>query len=139
MTTRATIVCDYVPWRRVLPQMDAICHEATARVCALVHTMPSQIVIALLSDQQMRALNLRHRQRAYAADVLSFRYEDMGEIALGFGRLWRDSQKDRVMHQSYVRWLVVHGMLHVCGYDHEHAPQARRMATMEKRILQQWR
>ena len=134
-----TIVCDYLPWQRVLPQMDVICHEAATEVRALVHTMPSQIVIALLSDQQMRALNLRHRQRAYAADVLSFSYEDMGEIALGFGRLWRDSRKDRVMHQSYVRWLVVHGMLHVCGYDHEHAAEARRMATMEKRILRQWR
>ena len=75
----------------------------------------------------MRALNSRYRNRDYPTDVLSFSYGDMkldqipflGEIVISPEVAVRQAIRWGVRPEKELRKLLVHGILHLLGYDHE--------------------
>ena len=72
--------------------------------------------IELVGPERIRALNRAHRGRDAATDVLSFPVDGAGEVAgpreLGDVVICPEQAAD-------IREVVVHGVLHLCGYDHE--------------------
>jgi probable rRNA maturation factor len=74
------------------------------------------LAVALVDSERIRALNLEHRARDVPTDVLSFPV-DTAAPAIGPRELG-----DVVIcpeHSEDLREAVVHGVLHLCGYDHE--------------------
>ncbi len=96
--------------------------------------------ILLTGDAQMHALNLRWRARDKPTDVLSFPAEPedapfLGDIAIGFGVASRDAAAlGRPLH-GHVGHLLVHGLLHLLGHDHEDEAEAMIMEGLEREIL----
>jgi probable rRNA maturation factor len=88
------------------------------------------LAIALVDGERIRDLNRSHRARDKPTDVLSFPVDEAG-AAVGPRELG-----DVVIcpeHTQDLREAVVHGVLHLCGYDHE--SDAGEMLTLQDRIM----
>ena len=88
------------------------------------------LAIALVDGERMRELNRSHRANDRPTDVLSFPVDEAG-AAVGPRELG-----DVVIcpeHTDDLREAVVHGVLHLCGYDHER--DAGEMLTLQDRIM----
>jgi probable rRNA maturation factor len=89
---------------------------------------PNQTVsIVFVNPQTMQDLNRRYRKKDYPTDVLSFSYGDMkidqipflGEVILSPEIAVRQAIRWGVCPEKELRKLLVHGILHLLGYDHE--------------------
>ena len=94
------------------------------------------ISVVVVGDVAMRRLNQRYRQQNYIPDVLSFPYgADGGEIVLCYAQAKRQANQKQVELRRELAWLLIHGLLHVLGYDHETAADANIMRPLEQKIL----
>jgi probable rRNA maturation factor len=86
-------------------------------------------------DKQLRVLNRRFRGKDYATDVLSFPTDgqegSLGEIAISFDRAREQASEHSHAVDQEIRILMLHGVLHLLGMDHEH--DRGRMARVEQR------
>lgn len=105
-----------------------------------------EIAVILTGDRQIKKLNKVYRGKDYATNVLSFPlYDDdlamadlpvmVGDIVLTHGVIEAEAKRDKKTFTNHFIHLVVHGVLHLCGYDHETDGQARTMERLEKQIL----
>jgi probable rRNA maturation factor len=79
--------------------------------------LPGQGVACLIAaDEDLRALNRKFRGKNYATDVLSFPPED---IAISFDRAAEQASELGHNVESELRILILHGLLHLAGMDHE--------------------
>jgi probable rRNA maturation factor len=85
------------------------------------------ISIVLVESNEMRLLNCRYRQKDYATDVLSFSYGSetiegspfLGEIVIAPEVATKQAGRYRTSLEKEMRKLLVHGILHLLGHDHE--------------------
>lgn len=80
--------------------------------------------IAFVSDRQIKDLNKRYRNFEKPTDVLSFPAEDetganLGDIAISLERAEVQAQENGLTLENEIAQLILHGLLHLCGYDHE--------------------
>ncbi|MBS0235110.1 MAG: rRNA maturation RNase YbeY [Proteobacteria bacterium] len=102
---------------------------------------PRFVTVALSSDANVTDLNGRFRGKAKPTNVLSFPAGDgapdgqIGDIILGLETVEREAREQGIPVAHHVQHLVVHGVLHLLGYDHETAADAERMEAIEIDIL----
>jgi probable rRNA maturation factor len=105
-----------------------------------------EVSILLTDDAEMRALNRTWRGNDAATNVLSFPANDalacdqsepglLGDVALAFETTAREAQDANIALSDHLAHLVVHGMLHLLGFDHMGDEEAERMETLERRAL----
>jgi probable rRNA maturation factor len=102
------------------------------------HAAGAQLNIRIVNTAEGRVLNREFRGKDYATNVLTFPYgEDPVEadIALCAQVVAREAREQGKPLESHYAHLVVHGVLHAHGYDHEKPAQARRMEALEVQIL----
>jgi len=85
--------------------------------------------IVFVGDAAMRKLNQQFRGKDYATDVLSFpsqqeRFEkeiktNLGEVVISLDRAAVQAKENGLTFVNEVEQLILHGLLHLCGYDHE--------------------
>jgi probable rRNA maturation factor len=85
--------------------------------------------VIFVSDDAIRKLNRQFRGRNYATDVLSFPSEaepfeteskaDLGELIISVQRATAQARENGLSFANEVEQLILHGFLHLCGYDHE--------------------
>jgi probable rRNA maturation factor len=87
----------------------------------------------------VRALNARHAKKDKPTTVLSYPSNErgfLGDVVLARQTVWREAKQQRKTPSAHVSHLVVHGTLHLLGYDHETSDaDAERMEARERRIL----
>ncbi|MGH6749882.1 MAG: rRNA maturation RNase YbeY [Methyloceanibacter sp.] len=103
-----------------------------------------EVSILLTDDAEMRALNRTWRGKDAATNVLSFPANDtlapsepglLGDIALAYETTLKEAQAMGIALSDHVAHLVVHGVLHLLGFDHLEEDEAERMETLERRAL----
>jgi probable rRNA maturation factor len=112
---------------------------------------PVEISIALSGDDEVRALNAKWRGKDKATNVLSFPMVDerdlsianvsgvellLGDIVLAHGVCKAEAIEKGVSFQNHATHLLVHGTLHLLGYDHEDERDASDMEAREIRALE---
>jgi len=106
-----------------------------------------RVNIVLATDADLVDLNSRYRGRDGATDVLSFHMggdeypspeeeQVIGEVYISLDRAQQQAREYKVNLDKEVDRLVIHGMLHLCGYDHENANDARMMKEKEEKLLE---
>jgi probable rRNA maturation factor len=114
-----------LPSRRELRKWTAAALEQDARV-----------TIRIVGQAEGKALNRNFRGKDYATNVLTFIFRDSppleGDLALCAPVVSREAREQRKPVSAHFAHLVVHGVLHLQGYDHEVAQDAE---TMEKREI----
>ena len=100
----------------------------------------SDVTVLLTDDEGLRDLNGRFRGRDAATNVLSFpaaasARPHLGDLALAYGVCSREAQAQAKTLEGHLAHLVVHGVLHLLGCDHQADSQAEVMEGMERVIL----
>lgn len=103
-----------------------------------------EVGVRLASDRTVAGANLRFRGKRGPTDVLSFPSglptEDgtvyLGDILVGVGRALRAAEEARKPLEWELKRLLLHGLLHLLGYDHE--TDGGRMARKERRLRREW-
>ncbi|MBZ5516359.1 MAG: rRNA maturation RNase YbeY [Acidobacteriia bacterium] len=90
--------------------------------------------VCLVDDRQMRRLNAAYRGRPHSTDVLSFPWSDrrrgggpsgrelrgfLGDIVISAEAARRNARREGQSTANELRWLMLHGVLHLLGYDHD--------------------
>ena len=99
--------------------------------------------VRIVDAREGRALNRQYRDRDYATNVLSFpaspqeRANDgaLGDLAICAPVVAREARAQDKTLAAHWAHMVVHGVLHLAGYDHRHDREARRMERVEVEIL----
>eukprot|EP00741_Cyanophora_paradoxa_P009654 tig00001574_g9352.t1 len=98
-----------------------------------------EISLVLCSDLWIRELNRTWREKDYVTDVLSFPQDEgtaLGDIVISLDRAGEQARERNYGLQDEIRILMVHGMLHLLGYDHELGPSEWvEMAAAEQRLI----
>jgi probable rRNA maturation factor len=104
----------------------------------------SELGIELVGDRRMRRLNRQYRGRDSSTDVLAFSIRDapgpvsrlMGDVVISIPAVYRQALDNRHSVDDEFAMLLIHGILHLCGYDHERGSKdAARMRRQERRLL----
>ncbi len=128
-----------------LPGVDRrLLRSRAVRVLRELERFDAELSIALVDDATISDLNRRYRSKAGPTDVLSFSQLEGEHVELA-GNLLGDvvisletaARQARVAHRgldSEVAKLLVHGILHLIGHDHERDDEARVMQQLERRL-----
>jgi probable rRNA maturation factor len=99
----------------------------------------ARVTVRFVGAREGRELNARYRGRDYPTNVLTFVYDDVaplaGDLVLCVPVVRREAREQGKRFRAHCAHLVVHGMLHLQGFDHEQDADARRMEAREVRTL----
>lgn len=100
------------------------------------------ITILLTNDAEIKTLNTDFRGKPKATNVLSFPdgstldgVTHLGDVVLAYETIAREAKEQKKALKAHMTHLVIHGVLHLLGYDHENAKDAKRMEALEINIL----
>ena len=104
----------------------------------------AEVSVALVGDQEMRPLNARYRKKNKTTDVLSFPADPsmplkaalLGDVIISVEQARRQAKERKISLKMEMVTLLIHGILHLLGYDHERSQrQARIMVSLEQKLL----
>ena len=113
--------------------LDAVLREVSR---GLRSRKDTNVSIALVSASEMRRLNKEWRGKDALTDVLSFGDEHgNGEILISYEQARIQAKQLGHSTRDELAFLIVHGLLHLHGYDHERPADAKKMFPLQTRIL----
>jgi probable rRNA maturation factor len=137
-------------WRGALPRRAAICRAAVLAALAaapsgMVPTARAELSVVLGDDALLRRLNRQWRGKDKPTNVLSFAADDrvvrrdapllLGDVILAFETVAGEAAAQGKTLADHLCHLLVHGVLHLLGFDHEDAAEAVRMEALETSVL----
>ena len=104
---------------------------------------PAELVIRLVDEEESRQLNAQYRGKDKPTNVLSFPFEapscvesgHLGDLVICVPVVRREALEQHKKEADHWAHMVVHGVLHLRGYDHQNDTQAQAMETLERKIL----
>ena len=150
-TSSVSVVVDEPRWRAEPSTLRLMRKAVRLSLSAKPHpdqALPPQaasaVTVLLTDDRRLRMLNAFFRGKDKATNVLSFSpgRDDagyLGDIALAFGVVAKEARTQRKSLADHAAHLALHGVLHLLGYDHENANEAKRMEALEIALLDQLR
>jgi probable rRNA maturation factor len=122
-------------WRGAVRGVEARARRAAA-AAARAARLRGPVSLLLADDATLSGLNARHRGRHYPTNVLSFPAPSGGgDVAIALGTVRREARALGLSIADRLAHLVVHGTLHLAGFDHETERSARLMEQAEARVL----
>ncbi|MGI9537654.1 MAG: pyridoxine 5'-phosphate synthase [Desulfocapsaceae bacterium] len=127
----------------------AYCRKSSLQILRICQVPHRHLNVVLATDAQIAELNSRYRFKDGATNVLSFPFDDtddtflttlalqnLGDIVISYDRAIEEAHRFGCTTEQRLDWLVVHGMLHLLGYDHERSDKdADTMFDKEKEVL----
>ncbi|QHQ36163.1 rRNA maturation RNase YbeY [Algicella marina] len=157
MTPEVDLIIEDERWRS-LP-LQSISQDAVGLALAVATIkVPVEVSLLATNDEGIAELNSRFRGKSKATNVLSwpafelfasdpggqptreipsdpFGLPAIGDIALAFETVMAESQSGGIRVEDHILHLVLHGSLHLLGYDHENEADATLMESLEVRAL----
>ena len=150
-------------WERTLPDISNLCKQVFATTFAFMAKEESSelfatkaalnINLSLSNDKEVHRLNKEFRGMDKPTNVLSFANIDapdfeeelassddtleLGDIIIALETLEREAKEQNISLHDHLSHLLVHGLLHLLGYDHQEDDEAEHMESLEIKILQQ--
>jgi probable rRNA maturation factor len=129
----------HLTFRRKPAHLDCAALEAFAQTLGARVAKRGEFHCLITNDAELQALNLRFRGKDYATDVLSFPSESaepesaryLGDIAISLQRARAQAKEYGIALDEELRILMLHGVLHLTGLDHE--TDSGEMARAEMR------
>jgi probable rRNA maturation factor len=144
-------------WSRALPSAAAVCRKAAraawaggAPAALKRRAAATELSVVLATDAAIRKLNATYRGKDKPTNVLSFPAGDgnapaahvgapgeviLGDVVVAYGTVAKEANESGKPLKDHLSHMVVHGVLHLLGYDHEAAPDAETMESLETKIL----
>jgi probable rRNA maturation factor len=124
-------------WTAALPDAAALVERAAA---AALGAVEGDVVVLLTDDAAVREINGRYRDRDQPTNVLSFPAAEsaaphLGDLMLAHGVCAAEARAQGKTLSDHLTHLVVHGVLHLLGRDHEADEEAEAMEAEERSLL----
>jgi probable rRNA maturation factor len=150
ISVEVSVHCD--AWLAACPGADALAvaaaRAALSRTARPAAGAPLILALILTDDAEQRGLNRAYRGRDAATNVLAFAITDpasasspvgapvlLGDVVLAFATVEREAVEQEKPLAHHLVHLVVHGVLHLLGFDHQNAVEAAAMEAREVEIL----
>jgi probable rRNA maturation factor len=121
--------------------------EALRRWAAATLTEPGdhELVVRIVDEAESAALNDRYRGKSGPTNVLSFPFESpaglelshLGDLVICAPLVEREAREQGKLSEAHWAHMLVHGLLHLQGHDHQDEAEAEAMETLESAILAQ--
>ncbi|MBN2038824.1 MAG: rRNA maturation RNase YbeY [Spirochaetes bacterium] len=118
------------------------------KTCAALNLKKAEVTVVICDNNYIRQINRDYRKKNKPTDVISFpgyslsipnitmQSEYLGEIYLSLEKALENAMEFNNNFTEEVKWLIVHGILHLTGYDHEKSDEDDiKMREKEKEIL----
>jgi probable rRNA maturation factor len=141
------ILIESEAWK-MLPEAEAVARRAIAIAATSkpeIRRSNCEVCLLLCDDKTIAGLNERWRGQNKPTNVLSFpsppaqnmagQKTQLGDIAIAYETLVREAAANGTAVPGHLSHLVVHGFLHLLGYDHHMDDEAERMERLERDIL----
>ncbi|MHA7870956.1 MAG: rRNA maturation RNase YbeY [Hyphococcus sp.] len=131
-------------WTRAVPDLEGLAGRCARAAQSFEPELSGEIALLATDDASMQALNHRFRNKTAPTNVLSFPGASasggaanrfLGDIAIAYETCAREAAAKGVSLGDHAAHLIVHGMLHLIGYDHETVADAESMEAREAEIL----
>lgn len=112
-------------------------------------SFPYQLTVRLVDKEESAYLNENFRKKKGPTNILSFNYSEslfptdenepvyLGDLVVCTDLVTEEAIEQKKEEQAHWAHLIVHGVLHLCGYDHEKETDAEQMESLEIKILKQ--
>ncbi len=150
MSAEVDVLVEDPRWE-ALGDLDALAARAVEAALAVARKAPAgelsgplELSLMLADDAALRALNRDWRSKDRPTNVLSFPAphqeglpgpRHLGDIAMAYETLAREAEQDGKSLTDHALHLIVHGTLHLVGYDHEEEAEAEAMEGLEVEAL----
>ena len=130
---------DAEQWSALLPNLNEICQHALDAGAGQV-TAIGEISVLLTGNAEIQVLNRDWRNKDKPTDVLSFPADALdrpflGDIAVALGVTQADADARDIGLDQHLSHLLIHGLLHLVGYDHKDDTEAAEMEALEVAAL----
>ncbi len=150
---RLALVVEDDTWSEAVPDVAALIRKAARRAMVQAETdgwqgsrIAHEICLVLSDNKRVRRLNRHYRGKDKPTNVLSFAALDaglpdravpwhLGDVILALGVLRQEAKQQKKAVAEHLTHLVIHGVLHLLGYDHEDDAEAERMEGLEVAAL----
>ncbi len=128
-------------WRSQWPRHGSDIRKLIAAACPSVRFPKGKpegvMVVVLADDKRLKGLNRQFRGKNKPTNVLSFPddHEPFGGIALAFETIQREAKEQGKPFVNHAKHMILHGFLHLLGFDHQSDREARLMERLETAIL----
>jgi probable rRNA maturation factor len=112
--------------------------EPLAKKLLIEEKSPGNVNVILCSDETIRTMNREHRKLDKVTDVLSYEWHEpylLGEIYIAKDQVMRQAPQYGNSFYAELKRVLVHGLLHLSGYDHLTPPDRRVMRHREQEVL----
>ena len=130
---------------RTAPIAEAVVKQIVKTVFRRLSSPYSVVSVHWIGDTQMRSLNRTHRGMDRTTDVLAFaahegkrlrsETDDWGDIFLSVPKITRQARAFGVTTREECTRMLIHGLLHLAGYDHKKESEAKRMFRLQEQLL----
>jgi probable rRNA maturation factor len=146
MNLACDVIVDEPRWSQSLePELlvDAVVRKVIDTVKPTLHP-EAEVCFSFSNDKRVQELNALWRSKDAPTNVLSFPASDgdnlhasplLGDVIMAYETIDREAVEEGKLFVSHTAHMVVHGMLHLIGYDHESDEDAQEMENLESRIL----
>ncbi|CAA7614066.1 Endoribonuclease YbeY [Candidatus Terasakiella magnetica] len=151
MTPDIAVTIESAAWTEALPDAEQRCGRLAAIALGAVDDLPEGVVelsIVLADDRTVQGLNRDWRGKDAPTNVLSFATLDdedapivpdapllLGDVILAFETCAAEAKAQNKPLADHFSHLVVHGVLHLLGFDHENDDEAEEMEALETTLL----
>ena len=137
---------DNPQWKKEFPEYKTIISDAVKKTFQSenVNDQNNHISIFLTSDNVIKDLNQKYRNKNKATNVLAFPIQEsidkknyIGDLAISLEKIIFESNKYKIKKNKYLSQITIHGILHLLGYDHINDDDYEIMNKIEDRIIKE--
>ena len=137
---------DNPQWKKEFPEYKTIISDAVKKTFQSenVESQNNHISVLLTSDDNIKELNLKYRNKNKATNVLAFPIQEsiekknyIGDLAISLEKIIFESNKYKIKKDKYLSQITIHGILHLLGYDHINDDDYEIMNKIEDRIIKE--
>jgi len=150
---KVNLVIDHKNWKLRYPKVNLFLRKRIKKILLsifLSHKTHFEISILLTGSKNMKNLNKKFRKINKDTDVLSFPAEEkdffdkdlkskkkvyLGDVALSYQYIEAITKKQKTSFDDYFKKMLVHGVLHLIGYEHNSLKKYKKMSSLEKKII----
>ena len=135
---------DNPQWKKEFPEYKTIITNAVKKIFQSenISYQNNHISVFLTSDENIKDLNLKYRNKNKATNVLAFPIQEsiekqnyIGDLAISLEKIIFESNKYKIKKNKYLSKITIHGILHLLGYDHINDDDYEVMNEIEDRLI----
>ncbi len=150
---KVNLVIEDKNWKSRYPKVNLFLTKSIKKILSSIfpsRTMAFEISILLTGKKNMKNLNKKFRKINKDTDVLSFPAEEknffkknlklkknvyLGDIALSYQYIESIIKKQNISFDDYFKKMLIHGVLHLIGYEHDSFKKYKKMNLLEQKII----